>query len=408
MNGDMYIAWSSDENIQARSDHGGVVTSLLKYCLENKLVDGVVTVRAREGDRYDGIPVLITDPQRLLESPGSLHSSTPNITRFLKEYLNGADRQKLAVTCKPCDARGIIELVKRNKIWKDNLLLIGLNCTGTFSSTGAKRMVEEVFQVDPMDVVEEDIDDGKVTIKLKDGTEHMKELAELETAGYGRRENCRRCDVNIPTMTDIACGKWGAEGKKASFIQLCSTKGSEIFNKAVEAGHIKAEIPNNTSIETRNKKDEVEVSRAKSWQEKDFAELNEMDPQQKFNYWFDQFNQCIKCYGCRDACPICYCDEGKCYLEAKRLDFPVGVIPPGALFSWTRVMHVVDSCVNCGQCQDVCPSEIPICKLIHMIHLEIGEIFNYKPGMDIESRPPLRTAPEDEVNIPGVTISLKN
>lgn len=406
-NGGMYIARSSDELILKKSDYGGVVTSLLKYALESKTVDAVVTVKARDGNRYDGIPVLITDPQDVIETVGSLHSSTPNISRFLKEYLHGGDGQKLAVTCKPCDARGIIELYKRNKIWKDNLILIGLNCTGTFSPTGAKRMFEDEFGVNPMDVVREDIDDGKLTIKLKDGTELEKDLAELENKGYSRRENCRRCDVNIPVMADIACGKWGAEGKKATFIESCSDRGFEFINNAIEAGCIKVETPDKSAIEVRRKKDEEEIRQAKKWQEKDFAELKGMSLKDKFKYWFGHFNQCIKCYGCRDTCPICYCDEGKCFLEAKRKEISTGIIPPGALFSWTRVMHVVDSCVNCGQCQDVCPSEIPLNRLIHMVHIEIGMIFNYKPGMDIESRPPLRIAPEEEVKISDVMLNSK-
>lgn len=404
MKGDMYVAWSLDEDILVKAECGAAVTSLLKYFLESKTVDAVVTVRARDGNRYDGIPVLITDSVDLIETAGSLHSSTPNISRFIKEYLDGGYGRKLAVVCKPCDARGINELVKRNKIWKDNLILIGLNCTGTFSPTVAKEMFEKEFKVNPMDVVWENIDEGEITIKLKSGKELGKDLNELENKGYGRRENCRRCDVNIPVMTDMACGKWGTVGKKSTFIEVCSDKGSDLITKAIEAGYIKAEKPDKASIDIRKQKDEEEVKRAKKWQKKDFAVLKGMSLQQKFEYWIGQFGQCIKCYGCRDACPICYCDEGKCYLEAKKRAVPPGFIPPGSLFSWTRVMHVVDSCVNCGQCQDVCPSELPLSKLIHMVQSEIGMIFGYKPGMDIVSRPPLRSAAPEEINIAGVEI----
>jgi len=63
MKGDRYLAWSSDEEILKRADCGGVVTSLLKFALETKRVDAVVAIKARDGNRYDGIPVLISDPQ---------------------------------------------------------------------------------------------------------------------------------------------------------------------------------------------------------------------------------------------------------------------------------------------------------------------------------------------------------
>ncbi|MCK4368410.1 MAG: Coenzyme F420 hydrogenase/dehydrogenase, beta subunit C-terminal domain, partial [Dehalococcoidales bacterium] len=209
MKGDMYIARSSDKEILEKAECGGAVTSLLKFALESKRVDAVVGVKARDGNRYNGIPVLITDPAEIAETGGSLHCASPNIARFLKEYLDGASSMKIAVVAKPCDAKAIIELAKREQINLDNLILIGLNCTGTLPSAKAKTIFREEFEVDPSDVVSEDIEDNELIIRLKDGSEKKKSLAELEEKGYGRRENCRRCETNIPVMADIACGKWG-------------------------------------------------------------------------------------------------------------------------------------------------------------------------------------------------------
>ena len=36
---------------------------------------------------YDGVPVLITEPEEVKETAGSLHCISPNIARCLKEYL---------------------------------------------------------------------------------------------------------------------------------------------------------------------------------------------------------------------------------------------------------------------------------------------------------------------------------
>ncbi|MGB2853983.1 MAG: coenzyme F420 hydrogenase/dehydrogenase beta subunit N-terminal domain-containing protein, partial [Dehalococcoidia bacterium] len=63
MNGDTYWAWSPDPTIVDRAECGGAVTSLLKFALESKQVDAVLAVKARDGNRYDGIPVLIDDPE---------------------------------------------------------------------------------------------------------------------------------------------------------------------------------------------------------------------------------------------------------------------------------------------------------------------------------------------------------
>jgi len=404
MKGDMYVARSSDKEMLGKAECGGAITSLFKFALEGKRVDAVLAIAARDGNRYDGVPVLITDPKELIETAGSLHCTSPNIARFLKEYLDGAFSLKIAVAVKPCDAKAIIELAKRNQINLDNLLLIGMNCTGTLPSAKAKKIMKEEFGVDPAEVVAEEIEDNKLTITLKDGTEKKRDLAELEEKGYGRRENCRRCETNVPVMADIACGKWGTTDKNTTFIEVCSEKGAEFIEAAIEAGNIRVEQPSSDATETRRKKDEAAIELAQQWQEKDFASLEEMSTAERFSYWFGQFSHCIKCYGCRDACPICYCKD--CYLEADRGLVSAGEIPPDVMFPMVRITHVMDSCVNCGQCQDVCPMELPLSRLIFLLSKKMASIFKYEPGMDVEALPPLRTVTDQELAIEGVKLTL--
>lgn len=402
MKGDMYIARSADSAIVDRGEYGGAVTALLKFALESKRVDAVLAVKARGGHRYDGTPVLITAPQEVIETAGSLHFASPNIARCLKEYLDGASNQRIAVVCKPCDARAIIELAKRAQINLDNLLLIGVNCTGTLPPAKAKRMLEQEFGVNPGDVIGEDIEEGKLIIKLKDGTEKERDLGELEEKGYGRRENCRRCEVNIPTMADLACGKWGVTDRKATFLEVCSDKGSDFVEQAINSGTIRVEPASGIAVDLRRKKDKEAIKSARDWQERDFASLKGMSTEERFNYWFGQFSQCIKCFGCRDACPICYCKD--CSLEADRGIVIGGEVPPDAMFPMIRIAHVMDSCVNCGQCQDACPMELPLSLLIFLLNRELAGIFNYEPGMDVEALPPLRTVTDEELTISGVEL----
>ncbi|HEY55170.1 MAG TPA: formate dehydrogenase [Dehalococcoidia bacterium] len=404
MKGDMYIARSPDKETADKAECGGAVTALLKFALESKKVEAVVAVKARDGNRYDGVAVVITDPKDLIETAGSLHCASPNIARFLKEYLDGAFNSKIAVVAKPCDAKAIIELAKRNQIKLDNLLIIGLNCTGTLPSAKAKSLFKEQFEVEPADVVGEDIEGNELIIRLKDGSEKKKDLAELEEKGYGRRENCRRCETNIPVMADIACGKWGTTDKDSTFIELCSDKGADFFEAAIEGGAIKVDQPSGNAVESRKKKDQAAVESAQKWQEKDFATLEEMSAEEKFSYWSEQFSHCIKCYGCRDACPICYCEV--CFLEAERGFIPPGEVPPHMLFPMVRITHVMDSCVNCGQCQDACAMDIPISRLIFMLSKKIGAIFKHEPGMDVTALPPLRTVTDQELGQEGVEVTF--
>ena len=404
MKGDMYLAWSPNEELLEKAENGGAVTALLKFTLESERVDAVLAIKARDGNRYDGIPVLITDPQEVIGTAGALHCASPNIARCLKEYLDGASDTKIAVVCKPCDAKAIIELVKREQINLDNLLLIGLNCTGTLPSVGARRMFEDEFDINPADVVREDIEDGKLTVRLKDGTERERDLAELEEKGYGRRENCRRCETSIPTMADIACGKWGVGDRKATFIEVCSEKGAALVDDAIEAGCILVEQPDNEAVEIRKKKDKAALELARQWQERDFGPYKAMSLDERFDYWFGQFSQCIKCFGCRDACPICYCKE--CWLEPDRGFVLGGEIPPDAMWPMVRAVHAMDSCVNCGQCQDVCSMNLPLARFVFMLNREIAAIFKYEPGMDVETLPPCRTVTEEELSIDGVELAF--
>lgn len=403
----MYIAQSSKEDLLQKGEHGGAVTAILQSALKTNRVDGVVVVKAKDGDRFDGIPVLITNPEELTQTAGALHSSSPNIPHFITEYLDGGRTMKLAVVGKPCDIRAIIELQKREQIHKENLILIGLNCSGTFPSAQAKEMFSIKFGVDPTQVIKEDIENGKVTIFLEDGSSKSQSLSELEEDGYGRRENCRRCEVKIPRMADLACGKWGAEEHKDStFIEVCSEKGKALLNEALEVGFINVKEPSQSDIQNRKLSEEAEIERSRAWEAEDYQPILEMDQLQRLAYWIREFNKCIKCFGCRDACPLCFCDD--CVLEPEKGLIQRGSVPPNALFPLTRLAHVAHSCVNCGQCQDVCPMELPLTRLFTFVNKRSREIFNYVPGMDVNQTPPLIGVTEEELEIDATYLDISS
>ena len=406
MSSKMYIARTMDSKILDRTYNGGVVTSLLRFALETGKVDGVVVTKAKNGNRYAGVPALVTEPDELIESAGSLHCSIPNVARFVKEYLDGASKMKLAVVGKPCDMRAIIELHKREQIDLDNLTLIGLNCTGTISPTIAKQMFIDEFKVNPNEVIREDIDEGKLAITLENGTTKSLDLMKLEEKGYGRRENCRRCEINIPTFADLACGKWGTEEEenKSTFIEAYSSKGISLIEEAIEQGLIAAEKPDKKSIQRREERDTAEKKLANMWRERDFKPIIDLDLSERLTYWLDEFSKCIKCYGCRDACPICFCDH--CLLEAERGFLEGGEIPPDTVFPLTRLAHVADSCVNCGQCQDACPMDLPLSKLFSFLNARLQDVFDYVPGTDADQRQPLSAVVMEELQVDDTFLDI--
>jgi formate dehydrogenase subunit beta len=321
----------------------------------------------------------------------------------MREYWDRVPEERVAVTCKPCDAKAIIELAKREQLDLDDIILIGLNCSGTVSPAAAKEMFGDVFDVDPDNVIREDIEEGELTVTLKDGRTETRKLSELEKQGHGLRESCRRCDTNIPRMADLACGKWGAD-EGATFIEVCSERGSEILDKAVDGGFISVNDAEEEAIQEREEKNRAERERVREQQERDLDSVMGMEDEERLQYWLDEFDECIKCYGCRDACPLCYCEE--CILEPSRDFIESGEIPPDTLFPLTRLSHVADSCVNCGQCQDACPMDLPLTKLYTVLNNRLRELFRYSPGGSVEDEPPLATMTQKELRIDDTSLDF--
>jgi len=381
--GDMFYAWTNDKNI--KGECGGAVSTLLKYLLEKKIVDMVLTVK-KGTDVYDPQPAFITDPAEIDKVAGSLHCGSLLLPKLIKKYLNGARDMRIAITCKGCDAKALFELAKRNQIYLDNIVSIGLNCGGTVSPQVARKMIKEEYGVNPDSVFKEEIDKGQFIIEYKDETGKEQEkgikIDELEEKGVGRRMNCQRCETKIPRQCDLACGNWGVIGPKAgkaTFVEVCSPKGAMIFDMAVKEGALSTCAPDPKGLEIRGKIENVMIKMGKKAQAKQFAELGEGN--EKLQKIMAETSRCIKCYSCIENCPICYCVE--CSTKKPHLVRP-GIVPPDFMFQMIRFAHIADSCINCGQCQELCPMDIPNSLFMHAQQVELEKMFGHKPGCDME------------------------
>jgi len=391
---DIFYAKSSDTEIAEAGEYGGAVTTLLKFLLEEGIIDAVLAVDS-SADLYDVVPVLIEDPEDMVKVAGSLHFGTLNMANIINRYLDGAQDMKIAVTVKPCDAMTLVELIKRENVNQDNIIMVGLNCGGTIPPVKGRQMLEEFYELDPDSAIKEKIAKGKLIVETEDGTEKEVPIDELEDEGFGRRGNCRRCEVNIPRMADLACGNWGVIGPmagKATFIEVCSPKGAEILEKAKEAGVIELEDPIPQGIEIREKIDNAMVKLADKWQNNDWEDKSGREIFSVLTEYMDDFARCLKCYGCRESCPICYCEN--CTLEADNGPdwLSKGEIPPSPMFHLARMLHMVESCTNCGQCEDVCPGDIPLAKIWHEVNTKIKITFGYVKGTG-EEKPPIAYFP---------------
>ena len=111
--GDMLYAWTTSPDIAGVAECGGAVTGLLKYALENNIVDAVLAVK-KGVDIYDAVPTLITDPADMAETAGSLHCGTLLLSKLLKRYLDGANNMRIGITVKGCERMGRYGPAKRN------------------------------------------------------------------------------------------------------------------------------------------------------------------------------------------------------------------------------------------------------------------------------------------------------
>src|SRR5659263_635862 len=126
----MFYGKATDQATQEQGECGGAVTAILTAALEQNLVDGALVIKRSESI-YDGFPFFATTKEEIAEASGSLHCAPTLSAKVIKNCLYAARDTRVAVTCKPCDARAIVEMGKRNQLNMDNVYMVGVNCAGT-------------------------------------------------------------------------------------------------------------------------------------------------------------------------------------------------------------------------------------------------------------------------------------
>ncbi|MFP3870547.1 MAG: 4Fe-4S ferredoxin [Syntrophobacteria bacterium] len=108
--------------------------------------------------------------------------------------------------------------------------------------------------------------------------------------------------------------------------------------------------------------------------------------------WSKEFEKCIKCYGCRNACPMCFCKE--CSLESDDV-VPKGEIPPQfPMFHLVRAVHMIGRCVDCGMCEEACPANIPLRSLYKKVNDIVETRFKCRTGVEQIKPSPLHRIEE--------------
>jgi formate dehydrogenase subunit beta len=131
----------------------------------------------------------------------------------------------------------------------------------------------------------------------------------------------------------------------------------------------------------------------------DVAELEAMTPEERVAFWLGQYDRCIRCYACRQVCPGCYCSV--CMFERDD-SLWLGIatdIKEKEAFHLGRAYHLAGRCVECNECERVCPMDLPLSLLNRKLAKEVKELFNHRAGLEPVKGPLLTMLQEGEESL---------
>lgn len=254
---------------------------------------------------------------------------TPFIVNNLSVYLTEV-KGRVGIVVKGCDSRSIVSLLQDNKIAREDIVILGIPCHGLIDLSKVEQLVAK--DRDEIDDISRDGDRVMVTVGG-----NKKEFPISETLF----DNCLGCELPTPQEYDILLG--------------------EPTSPASDEGRVASQ---------------EEINR-----------LKDMTPEQRWEFWRNEFDRCIRCYACRNICPACFCE--RCFVEETE---PPWVLPvprwqDNLVFQVMRNIHVAGRCTDCGECERACPVNIPLRSLSREMYDIVDELFHYKAGMDKDASP---------------------
>ncbi len=239
----------------------------------------------------------------------------------LANYLHKLKDKKVAIFANGCTSRAIVVLIKEGQLKRDNLFIIGVACPGMLDSRKIKALFPNVLSI------EDNLKDEVLIITRDDKVKFKREDL--------IRGNCLECRHFVPPLYDVLIGEVARPFSKSPYSSI-----SEIEAKDVDS----------------------------RWE------------------WFTKeiVSRCIRCYACRNACPLCYCEL--CFVDDSRPQWvgKTNDLVDTALYHIVRAFHLAGRCVGCGSCEAACPMDIPLHILTKKLEKEAKEAFSYEAGLDLE------------------------
>ena len=263
----------------------------------------------------------------------------------LSKYMIAASalEGKTLVLLKPCDSYSFVQLMKEHRVDREKAYIIGVGCKGKLDIERIKA--EGVKGIEAINGAE--IDSACDTLKIDT-------IYGEKTVAYkdAMLERCHVCKGKEHRIYDELA------------LESADTLDSERF-QGVEA-------------------------------------IENMTPEQKFEFFKNELSKCIRCNACRNVCPACSCR--KCVFDSTKFDSAQKANVDEfeeKMFHIIRAFHVAGRCTDCGECSRVCPQGIPLHlfnrKFIKDINTYYGE---YQAGNNIEDETPLTDFTFDDLE-PG-------
>jgi formate dehydrogenase subunit beta len=251
----------------------------------------------------------------------------------LANYLSKR-KDRIAVVAKGCDARNIVVHTLENQIKRDQLFIMGVPCKGMVDPRKVRLALKER---EPLEVTE---DGDKIVVK-GEGFETSLSKADL------LQDNCAICIHRNPVIYDELMGE---------------------------------PVPEQEGIDRYA----------------DERKLEAMSADERSRHFQDLVATCIRCYACRDACPICYCPT--CFVDESRPQWLGKSIDPTdtLTFHLLRAFHCAGRCTDCGACERACPMDIKVRQFTKKLEKDVLELYDYEAGMTEETRPPLDVYQPDD------------
>jgi ferredoxin len=250
----------------------------------------------------------------------------------LANYLTNRT-EKIGIIAKGCDSRNIVTHIIENKIKREQVVIIGVPCKGMID----RHKIEAMAEGEIKEVIETDD-----TIQIKgDGFEKTLDKQKV------LQQNCAICIHRNPVIYD------------------------ELVADEV------------------NEQEDVD-------RYADVRHIETMSPDDKWDFFEDLFSMCIRCYACRNACPLCYCPT--CFVDESRPQWVGKSQDPTDIrtFHFLRAYHCAGRCTDCGACERACPMGIKVRLLTKKLEKDCLELFDWEAGMSLEKRPPLDTYRPDD------------